>query len=211
MACAFGLATAFVVPETYEPVLLKRRAQRIRQETKNWAIHAKIEEEPISLRSIAQRYILRPVRALVTELILLLVTIYMALIYGILYLFFEAYPVSFQEERGWNGGVGNLPFLSILVGVFAGSIVTVVNAKTRYARLHAESGGCVPPEERLYLMSVGSFVLPAGLFWFGWTSSPNISWVPQVLAGVPIGFGIFLIFLQGINCEFSLFSVTPTC
>ena len=28
----------------------------------------------------------------------------MALIYGILYLFFEAYPIAFQEQRGWNEG-----------------------------------------------------------------------------------------------------------
>jgi MFS transporter, DHA1 family, multidrug resistance protein len=128
----------------------------------------------------------------------------MAFIYGILYLFFEAYPISFQEDRGWNNGVGALPFLAIFVGILAGSGLIFYSTKTRYARLHVSSGGRVPPEERLILMSVGGCVLPVGLFWFGWTSSHNITWVPQVLAGAPIGFGIFLIFLQGINCE-SLF------
>jgi len=48
-------------------------------------------------------------------------------------------------------------------------------------------------------MMVGGVALPAGLFWFAWTSSPNISWVPQVLSGIPIGFGVYLIFLQGLN------------
>ena len=45
-------------------------------------------------------------------------------------------------------------------------------------------------------MMVGAFVLPIGLFWFGWTSNPHISWVPQVIAGVPIGAGCQMIFLQ---------------
>jgi hypothetical protein len=59
---------------------------------------------------------------LVKEPILLLLTIYMALIYGILYLFFEAYPISFQEQRGWNQGIGALPFLSIMIGVLFGGL-----------------------------------------------------------------------------------------
>lgn len=59
---------------------------------------------------------------LVQEPILLLITLYMALIYGILYLFFESYPISFQEKRGWNQGVGALPFLGILVGVLCGGL-----------------------------------------------------------------------------------------
>ena len=48
-------------------------------------------------------------------------------------------------------------------------------------------------------MILGSFILPIGLFWFAWTSSPNITWVPQTLAGIPIGWGILMIFLQGLN------------
>lgn len=45
-------------------------------------------------------------------------------------------------------------------------------------------------------MIVGAFLLPIGLFWFAWTSNPHISWVPQVIAGIPIGAGILMIFLQ---------------
>ena len=48
-------------------------------------------------------------------------------------------------------------------------------------------------------MIIGAAILPAGLFWFAWTSSPNITWVPQVLAGIPIGAGVQMIFLQGLS------------
>lgn len=48
-------------------------------------------------------------------------------------------------------------------------------------------------------MILGAFLLPIGLFWFAWTSNPHISWVPQVIASIPIGWGILMIFMQGLN------------
>jgi len=48
-------------------------------------------------------------------------------------------------------------------------------------------------------MIVGGALLPIGMFWFAWTSNPNIIWVPQVISGSFIGAGVLLIFLQGLN------------
>ncbi len=198
MAAASLLLAVLFVPETYAPVILSRRAKRRRYETKNWALHAKIDEQQTNLHDTITRYLFRPIQMLAQEPILLLITLYMAFIYGILYLFFEAYPVSFQEERGWNLGVGALPFLGITIGVIFGAGFVSYITKTRFARKMKQHGHVVP-EERLPPMIVGAFMLPAGLFWFAWTSSPHITWVPQVLAGIPIGMGIFMIFMQGLN------------
>src|ERR1700712_5320478 len=62
-----------------------------------------------------------------------------------------------------------------------------------------KNGGKLPPKERMVPMMAEAILFPAGLFWFAWTSSPNISLVPQVLAGIPIGWGILMVFLQGLN------------
>ncbi|KAF2112687.1 major facilitator superfamily domain-containing protein [Lophiotrema nucula] len=198
MAFAFGLIGWIFVPETYGPILLSQRAKKIRFRTQNWAIHAKADEQQIDLKNIAEKYLLRPFAMLVREPILILVTLYMSLIYGILYLFFEAYPIAFQEQRGWNSGVGALPFLGITIGVLLGGAIIVFTTKTRFRR-KLEKHGHVVPEERLIPMIIGGFLFPAGMFWFAWTSSPNITWVPQVLAGIPIGAGVLMIFLQGLN------------
>jgi MFS family permease len=198
MALFFGTIGVFVIPESSHPKLLQQRAKKIRFESKNWAIHAKADENLIHLHSLISVYLFRPFIMFFHELILVLITIYMALIYGILYLFFEAYPISFQEQRGWNQGVSALPFLGILVRVVIGSIIVVIITKTRFAR-KLKKHGRVVPEERLPPMILGAFILPIGLFWFAWTSNKSISWVPQVIAGVPIGCGILMIFLQGLN------------
>lgn len=133
------------------------------------------------------------------EPILLLTTLYMALVYGTLYLFFEAYPISFQEQRGWNPGVGALPFLSITVGVIFGNLTIAATTIFRFKRKYLEGGNKIAPEERLIPMIVGAVVLPPGLFWFAWTSNPHITWIPQVLAGAPIGMGIQIIYTMGFN------------
>ncbi|XRM45045.1 hypothetical protein ABZX51_008147 [Aspergillus tubingensis] len=198
MAFFFGAVGFVVVPETFGPTLLERRARRKRFETRNWALHARSEEMPVDIKHIATVYLVRPFLMLVREPILLLVTLYMGFIYGFLYLCFEAYPVAFQELRGWNEGVGALPFISIAVGVVFGCCVIVFFTKTRFQRV-LEREGHVVPEERLIPMMIGGVLLPAGMFWFGWTSNPGIIWVPQVIAGGFLGAGILLIFMQGLN------------
>ncbi|KAJ5812968.1 Major facilitator superfamily domain general substrate transporter [Penicillium robsamsonii] len=195
----FGIIALFVVPETYGPVILQKRAARLRVETKNWALHSFLDEHKPTMSDIVTKYLFRPPQMLAQEPILLAITLYLTLIYGILYLFFEAYPISFGEVRGWtHEGVAALPFIGILIGVVLGICLIIFNTKTRFARKLAKHGKVVP-EERLVPMMIASVLLPIGLFWFGWTSSPNISWVPQVIAGVPIGLGILVIFMQGLN------------
>ncbi|BCS19810.1 MFS transporter [Aspergillus puulaauensis] len=198
-AGSFGTIAWFVVPETYHPVLLQRRAARLRRETGNENLYAFLDHHKPTFTDIVRKYLFRPVQMLILEPILILITIYLALVYGILYLFFEAYPVSFQEVRGWtNGGIAGLPFIGIMIGVFCGVALIIWQTKTRFARKLAKHGRVVP-EERLIPMMIASVLLPAGLFWFGWTSETSVHWMAQIAAGVPIGMGILVIFMQGLN------------
>lgn len=80
MAALFGSIGFFVIPETFAPVLLRRRARQLRYETKNWALHAKIEESPVNFGVIVQKYLVRPFVMLVQEPILVLITIYISLV-----------------------------------------------------------------------------------------------------------------------------------
>ena len=125
----------------------------------------------------------------------------MGLVYGILYLFFEAFPISFAEERGWSEGIAGLPFLSVMVGVFFGGMYVGIYNKKVYAPKMIRLRGQVAPEERLPPMIVGGVVFTVGLFWWAWSGFPNVHklWVSQLLAGVPAGFGILVIFVQGLT------------
>lgn len=199
MSAFFGSMAWFICSESYTPVLLQRKAAKIRFESKNWAIHAPADENKINMKEIFNKYLFRPFIMMALEPILVLITLYMSFIYGMIYLFFEAYPIAFQEVRGWNGGVGALPFLGITIGVIIGVAIVVYTSNTRFKQKMIANGGKPIPEERLVPMIVGAFLLPIGLFWFAWTSNPHVSWVPQAIAGIPIGAGVLLIFLQGLS------------
>lgn len=86
------------------------------------------------MKQLARVYILKPWIMVVQEPILALVTLYMGFIYGFLYLCFEAYLITFKDDRHWNLGVGSLPFLAITVGVLIGVVVIIVHTRTRMQR-----------------------------------------------------------------------------
>jgi MFS transporter, DHA1 family, multidrug resistance protein len=117
---------------------------------------------------------------------------------SILYLLFEAYPISFGEERGWNLGVASLPFLAFVVGIMMGTGLIAYSTRTNFTRAYKKHGKPIP-EERLPPMIIGAIALPIGLFWFAWTSNPHISWVPQVFSSALLGMGCLVTFWQGMN------------
>ena len=55
------------------------------------------------------------------------------------------------------------------------------------------------PEGRLYFACLEAALLPVGLFWFGWSSGSDISWVSPVVALGVAQVGIFSIYLAVFN------------
>lgn len=134
---------------------------------------------------------------ILTEPILVLVTVYQAFIYGISYLFLSEYPLPFEQARHWSEGVDGLPLLSLHVGILLSIGITVWYSLKVFAPKVLAAGGKVVPEDRLPLMIFGAFLFPAGLFWFAWTAANiHVHWIVPCLAGVMIGCGMFCIFLQ---------------
>lgn len=53
--------------ETFTPLVLRRKAQRLRYETKDWALHAESEEERVNLKALVTKYLTKPLRMIVSE------------------------------------------------------------------------------------------------------------------------------------------------
>ncbi|KAK5073431.1 hypothetical protein LTR70_010212 [Exophiala xenobiotica] len=183
-----GIPAVVFVPETYGPVLKERAAKK--QELR-------LGEQPSLFDGFMKKYLSRPMLMLLHEPMLDIMTMYIAVVYAIMYLTFFAYPYAFSE-RGWSRDVGSLSFLSMLVGILT-SCAAVAFYSTKYYQPRLKARGKILPEDRLPPIMLGSVVLPVGLFWFGWTSSPSISWVPQIISGFFIGSGVMLIFTNGIT------------
>ena len=197
---AAALVLDFVLlEETYQKTLLRKRAHNIRLDTHNWAIHHVSEEASTDFKDILHKNLLLPIRLLFTEPVCFLLTIYSAIIYGILYLFLEAYPIVFVGKHGFTEALATLPYIGLLVGVFCGAGI-VVAFEPRYDRKLREAGGLPQPRERYIPMQIGAILLTVGLFWFAWTGNyPQVHWLAPAFSGVLTGAGILIVFLQVLN------------
>lgn len=193
------LVICFFLPETYAPVLLRRRAEKLSELTgKVYRSRLDIDRGGVSTVQMLKTSLSRPWILLIFEPIVLLSSICMAIIYGTLYMLFAAYPIVFQEVRGWSQGIGGLAFVGVLVGMMVAFAYTLYN-NLKYTKLARQTTGRLPPELRLPIGIVGAVALPIGLFWFAWTNSPTIHWLCSVAAGAPFGFGMVLVFLGVMN------------
>ena len=185
--------------ESYAPIILVKKASELRRRTLNWGIHAKQEEIEVDFRELITKNFSRPLRLLVTEPIVLLISIYIAFIYGLLYLFLTAYPIVFQQIHGMNAGVGGLPYFGLVFGmVLAGLYIVFTQAS--YNKKLAANNNVNIPEWRLPPAIIGGVSFAGGLFWFGWSGyRSNIHWIVPTLSGLLTGFGLLSIFLQSIN------------
>jgi hypothetical protein len=112
---------------------------------------------------------------------------------------FGAFPIVYQEERGWSQGLGGCAFLGVLVGMLLG-VLCMVPENIRYNKKAKKSkDNRLPPEELLPPSIVGSIFIPIGMFWFAWTNYPSIHWIVSIMAGVPFGFGMLLVFISAFN------------
>jgi DHA1 family multidrug resistance protein-like MFS transporter len=59
----------------------------------------------------------------------------------------------------------------------------------------------------MLLMAFGGLCLPLGIFLFAATSSPHLNPIYQIAAGLPIGVGIILINMQGLNYIVDCYSI----
>ncbi|KAE8366077.1 major facilitator superfamily domain-containing protein [Aspergillus caelatus] len=190
------IVASLLTPETYAPVLLRRRAERLSKITgKVYLSKLDIDQGKVSLKQAFGTALSRPWILLFREPIVFLLSLYMAIVYGTLYMLFAAYPIVFQMVRGWNQGVGSLPFLGIMIGMLAAVAYSIIDNK-RYVKTDEKHDGFAPPEARLPPCMVASLAIPIGLFWFAWTNYPSIHWMACVAAGAPFGFGMVLVFLS---------------
>ena len=202
----------------HRPVLLVRKAERLRKETGDPRYWAPLERNKPTLSQRFQRVFTRPFSILIHEPMLIAITVYMSVrhlrtesqeeltesvpqfAYGIIYLMFEAYPIVFGRIHGFNEGFVGLTFITIFVGGVLGVIIYLLAFQPRYAAaiaIYAPSP--VPPEYRMEPCLYAAPLYAISFFWFGWTSYSDVSYWAPLIAGIPMSTAIVWIFLGLIN------------
>ena len=190
LLCANGLVWIvlfFTLPETSGTAILARRARMLRKETGNPNISSKgeINDQKVSMLALLYETICRPVYMTFTEPVLLCVNLYIAYMYGIMYCFFEAFPLALEGRHGFNAGEMGVSYISGYIGCGITMLVyCYYNVKVVIPRIRS---GHWRPEYRMEPAFIGGILFPVSMFLFGWTSFSAVHWIVPL-----IGFAIFV-------------------
>ncbi|KAK8193251.1 putative caffeine resistance protein 5 [Phyllosticta capitalensis] len=190
----------FLLPETSSANILYRRTRRLRKLTGNDKLKCEPElaSEHMKPSDIVMMVLVRPITLNFTEPMVFLLNLYIALIYGLLYIWFESFPIVFVEMHGFNLGQLGLAFLGIFIGV-----LLVVPPFFYYLytvqEKHFNENGEIQPEKRLPAACVGAFFIPVCLFWFGWSARPDIHWIMPIIGSSFFSMGAMLLFNSVLN------------
>ncbi|CAK9784753.1 putative MFS multidrug transporter [Cutaneotrichosporon oleaginosum] len=193
--CGFVFVLLFLFSaETYAPLLLRQRADKLSKVTGKVYRYRADAAKPFNIVNLFKASLVRPWKFLILEPIVLVLSIYVAIVYGILYLNFAAYPIVFSQGRGWSIGISGLAFLGIMIGAILSVIVTIVWTNPRYIKTIKKRGYPVP-EDRLVPAMSGGVIIIIGLAGFAATDGPNTHWIAPIIFGVPFGMGMVMLFL----------------
>ncbi|KAL4917733.1 major facilitator superfamily domain-containing protein [Aspergillus aurantiobrunneus] len=190
----------FILRETRPDVILKRRAQKIRKETGR-PVYAQAELSAPSTLRLLQISFKRPTRMLTTEPVVIFFTLWISFAWGILYLFFSSVVQTFGENYAWDTLATGLVQLAISVGAVVGTLFNPIQdwLYLRSASRNPEKHGRPIPEARLYTSIPGSLLFAAGLFWYGWSSQPDVHWIVPTIGIAATGVGIYSIYMAVVN------------
>jgi DHA1 family multidrug resistance protein-like MFS transporter len=190
----------FFLPETSATNILYRRTKRLRQKTGDDKITCEPEmmAESMTTNEIVMMALVRPITLNFTEPMVFLLNLYIALVYGILYIWFESFPIVFVEMYHFNLGEEGLAFLGILIGALV-TIPPFFWYLHRYIEPKFNENGELKPESRLPAACVGAFFIPICLFWFGWSSRLSIHWIMPIIGSAFFSVAALLLFNSVLN------------
>ncbi|KAI0875386.1 major facilitator superfamily transporter [Hypoxylon argillaceum] len=199
-ASATIIPVLFLLPETYAPVLLSRRAQKLRKADPTLRVYAAFELEDKEFKQVVTKVLTRPIRMFLTELIVTATCLYLALVYAIFYISFGAFPIIFQKLYGLSPGVAGLLFLPISGGsIIALGIFFAWDGYLLKAQEKNRPWAKKEEYRRVPLAVIGGPIFAVSLFWLGFSARMDVPYLVPSLAGIGFGIGFQLIFIGMLN------------
>lgn len=180
---ALAIAMVIFARETYAPVLLQRRTDRLRKETGNESLRSRLDSG-LSHRAYFGRSIVRPLRLLAFSPLCTAYSTLVAIAYGYLYIMFTTISPVFAEFYPFTTSTVGLVFFGLGVGSLLGLMYYSHTSDRALKSRSEEDGQGMKPEYRLLPLPYGTALVPAGLFVYGWTAQYHIHWIVPILSHV---------------------------
>ncbi|KAL5337635.1 major facilitator superfamily domain-containing protein [Aspergillus crustosus] len=168
--------------ETYEPVILRARAKKLRRETGESRYYTADERLHATKSPVAVigRALIRPLRLLAFHPIIQITAVLQGLSYGTLYIVLSTFSDLWTKQYGQSVEISGLHYIACAVGELIGSQICAWMMDAYYRRLTARSTDSTSPtptpETRLPLIIPGSVLGPTALLIYGWTAQSKQHW-----------------------------------
>jgi multidrug resistance protein len=191
-----SVATVFIslalLPETYEPKIEQSLCRKL---DKNNPSARRDLLDPDGARALIRligENLQRPLRLLGTQVIILLLGTYMALLYGMLWLFLFVYPLLWTKHYEQESRIASLNYLSFGIGLVAGVNVAGHLNDYIYTYLKKRNNGIGRPEFRVPTMVLGTVCAPIGLFIWGWSGEGRAHWIVPNVGSFVFATGVYV-------------------
>ncbi|CAE6526256.1 unnamed protein product [Rhizoctonia solani] len=185
ISIAAGAATIFGIPllqETYAPILRRR--------------YGYPDLTPRgSLSEVLLESLVRPLQLLTRSMVCFALSLYMAIIYGLLYLMFVTFPTLFSSAYGWGPGIAGLGYLGLGIGFLFVAVIGSRLMNLLYLKLSEKNGGQGKPEYRIPPLLCGTALIVVGLLWYGWTAHVKAHYILPIIGSGIFGAGMMCCFM----------------
>ncbi|KAJ5612944.1 hypothetical protein N7510_006138 [Penicillium lagena] len=191
---AVSISSFLSIRESYPPTLLDRRTKKLQKETGNANLRSALDDG----RSPKDRFwfsIVRPTKMLFLSPIVFLLSLYVAVIYGYLYLLFTTITEVFERNYHFSEGSVGLAYLGIGIGSMIGLFILGVTSDRLLNYMTARNGGISKPEYRLPPMIPGALFIPLALFMYGWSAEKHDPWIVPIIGTSFLGVGMLIAFM----------------
>jgi multidrug resistance protein len=185
----------FYLRESYAPLLLWRKCKLLRKQTGNPNLKTEFPDMDQPAAKKLRTTIVRSFSLLFTQPIVQVLSIYMAFAYGCLYLVLSTFPRLWEYRYGEAPGIAGLNYISIGLGFFIGApLIGKTNDKVYHKLKAKDPRGQGKPEFRMPLMIPFSFLVPIGIFIYGWSAQARWHWIVPNIGAFIFGMGTIAAF-----------------
>ncbi|GIJ90087.1 MFS transporter fsa7 [Aspergillus pseudoviridinutans] len=192
---ALGIATGVCMRETSAVVLLNRKADRTLRGAGNARIADPKTKQQESPRQMLLHALTRPVKLLIFSPIVLLISLYTGIMFGLIFLLFTTFPSVFQGVYGFDAGTAGSAYLGLGLGMFFGLVLFSILSDKLLGQ--TQSRVAAKPEQRLILMKWLGPIAPLGCFMYGWSAQNHTHWIVPIIGTFIIGFGSLFVVIPG--------------
>ncbi|KAI1592757.1 AraJ Arabinose efflux permease [Pyrenophora tritici-repentis] len=182
------LLSMICMSETYEPVILRRKAAHLRKQTGDKTLRAKSDTGPGANKIKAFREaMVMPFAMLFFSRPIFFTSLLTAVGYGYVYILYTTIPSTFLETYHWAPKKLGLAYLGTAVGNLIGMVGASVMSDSLVKRRALKDD--TRPEIRLLPMIFWWPLVSVGLFMYAWTAQHAVHWIAPLIGTTIFGMG----------------------